>query len=969
MTGKSGWIKLAVAVVGIWLAAPVLAGDHPVLGKTKIPGGLCVQLGGGDGKETLTLSRDGKFLVHRLERDRNKVRAIREFLVEKKFNGSVTVEVWSGKDLPYIDNLVNLLVADDAGKVPEAEMLRVLAPGGEAHIKEGNRYKKVTKPWPEGVDFWTHVRHGPDAHLVSKDRRSGVPKGVQWIAGPTFPLDTRKTSTQSFVSAGGKVFYLHCNVLENLGNGGKAPFLVARDAFNGVILWKKPWEGPVALGEGRKSRQLATDGNRVYAFNGEKGVALDADSGREIQHYAVTGNPKGVLLENGRVYFISQGEVKAFEAQTGKFLWECKGSSLRQAIVGENRVFVLAVAVTDGSNTKVRCYDAKSGKEVWSVDARTWMLKWRKIHFQFARDGYVALGATGGFYMLSAEDGKCLWKITKEMPDLGSSSKFIYQEFMHWVFYEDGLVWVHTRDVPRGEIKKGLDLWTGYDPNTGEKKKEIRSLDSWASSRNLGKLGCQQILVTPEYISIPRQAALIDKKTGKKHLFPFIRGGCALGAIPSNGLTYVHPHACGCFSGILRGFIALHPGEHAVASGKKERLEKGEASAPSGGGLYEKEWPMHRQNALRSGATPDPILPALNKVWTTDIAAEAPSLSTEAWHMRLGNTITAPVIAGGKVFVAEPNTHRVLALNAASGKTVWQFVAGGRVDTPPTLYQGLCLFGAHDGWVYALNAASGKMVWRHQTAPADRRMVAYGQVESVWPVAGSILIQDGLAYASSGRAAMADGGMQVVALEPKTGRLVWQKTINGKFFGLLDYPVGDGEKVYLSNWVFDPKSGDAKKANRYAVYLRGGQVGLMDASWTRMNLALRPYVSDWVAGRSASGQMLAFALPEIYGFRVVKGKGELFAVGKSKWQQRTKDSRQVEAMVLSPKVLFVAGPVDRMDRKGKGGFLEGRSLSDGKSLHEIKLDAPPVWDGMAASGGHLYVSTEDGKVTCFVGKK
>ena len=44
------------------------------------------------------------------------------------------------------------------------------------------------------------------------------------------------------------------------------------------------------------------------------------------------------------------------------------------------------------------------------------------------------------------------------------------------------------------------------------------------------------------------------------------------------------------------------------------------------------------------------------------------------------------------------------------------------------------------------------------------------------------------------------------------------------------------------------------------------------------------------------------------------------------------------------------------------------STSDGKKLAEYRLDAPPVFDGLAAAGGQLYLATIDGKVVCFGGK-
>ena len=48
----------------------------------------------------------------------------------------------------------------------------------------------------------------------------------------------------------------------------------------------------------------------------------------------------------------------------------------------------------------------------------------------------------------------------------------------------------------------------------------------------------------------------------------------------------------------------------------------------------------------------------------------------------------------------------------------------------------------------------------------------------------------------------------------------------------------------------------------------------------------------------------------------------------------------------------------------RGAMLWAVSAADGKRLSEVKLDAMPVWDGMAAAGGRLYLSTRDGSLVC-----
>jgi hypothetical protein len=68
----------------------------------------------------------------------------------------------------------------------------------------------------------------------------------------------------------------------------------------------------------------------------------------------------------------------------------------------------------------------------------------------------------------------------------------------------------------------------------------------------------------------------------------------------------------------------------------------------------------------------------------------------------------------------------------------------------------------------------------------------------------------------------------------------------------------------------------------------------------------------------------------------------------------------------------VAGSPDVVDPKDPHGAWEGRkggalaacTASDGKRVAEYKLPAPPVWDGMAAADGRLYIGTSDGGIIC-----
>ncbi len=52
----------------------------------------------------------------------------------------------------------------------------------------------------------------------------------------------------------------------------------------------------------------------------------------------------------------------------------------------------------------------------------------------------------------------------------------------------------------------------------------------------------------------------------------------------------------------------------------------------------------------------------------------------------------------------------------------------------------------------------------------------------------------------------------------------------------------------------------------------------------------------------------------------------------------------------------------------KGAELRVLSADDGEKLAGYHLDSPPVFDGMAAAGGKIYLTLADGSVRCFAGR-
>ncbi|HID21620.1 MAG TPA: methyltransferase domain-containing protein, partial [Planctomycetaceae bacterium] len=190
--GAAGWFILAVCCSSLLVAAerPRGADDaarkqaRDILTATGVSGGFVVHLGCGDGKLTVALCASDAFLVQGLDRDPANVQKARRFIQSCGRLGRVSAAWLPGSRLPYVDNLVNLLVAEQLGPVSLDEVVRVLAPNGVAYVKRGGVWRKMIKPRPADIDEWTHFLHDATNNAVSDDAVVGPPHQLQWVAGP-----------------------------------------------------------------------------------------------------------------------------------------------------------------------------------------------------------------------------------------------------------------------------------------------------------------------------------------------------------------------------------------------------------------------------------------------------------------------------------------------------------------------------------------------------------------------------------------------------------------------------------------------------------------------------------------------------------------------------------------------------------------------------------------------------------------
>lgn len=1054
-----------------------------ILKATNVRGGFIVHVGCDDGRLTGALRVNQSYMVHGLATSESDVRRARAYLQNKGLYGPVSVDLWDGVHLPYVDNLVNLLVSTDDDPPEAAEVTRVLAPGGVAFIRRGGVWRKTIKPRPDNIDEWTHYFRDATGNPVARDAVVGPPRGLQWVGSPRWSRHhDHMASMTALVTANGRLFYI-------IDEGPTASIqlpsrwrLVARDAFNGTVLWKRDiptWnthQWPLKSGPAHLLRRLVTVGDRVYVTMSLGGPveALDAATGRTLLTYersegtaeilvsgpvllAIKSSDASKLLQWRRrdtyvwdntnranrqwAWNADLGFIKAYDTDSGRYLWTFAGPIAPCSAAADG----FRVVFYDGA--KVVCLRLTDGDCLWEsepINAALPVPTSTGIRVLICQDVVLMAGNTGRMTALSATDGRKLW----EAPHLPSGHQSLRD-----LFVIGGLAWT-------GAIAAGKDPgnFVGYDLHTGQVKSEFPCDVEiyWFHHR------CYPSKATDRYILTSRTGVeFVDLASKHWETHHWVRGGCIYGVLPANGMLYVPMQSCGCYlESKLNGLSALTSGPvpqpDPISLTDQARLELG----PAYGHQVEPasppdEWPTYRHDPGRSGTTPAPA--------SIDSGA--------GWKAEIGGRLTPPVVARGKVFVSCLDTHSVHALDAKTGERLWTYTAGGRVDSPPTVFRGLVLFGSADGWVYALRDSDGTLAWRFRAAPMDRRIMAFEQLESVWPVHGSVLVHDGVLYCTAGRSIFLDGGIRLLRLDPLTGRKLSETVMDER-----DPETGQNMQIHVKALTMPVALSDVLSCDGQYVYMRSQkvdlegnrleipvapveqqpvegshlfcQVGFLDDSWFHR--------SFWVFGRRVSGgyggwfqagrlvpagRILAYDDTRVYGYglkpeyyvnssvqeyqlfaaekyvtpeaiqRVQRANSEINArldknaANASDWKLRRyfpiedltaarypwrleQPSLQVRAMAVAADKLFVAGHPDFVDEReafrlpddpnvqarllkqaealeGKhGGRLWVVSATDGKPLARFALPSPPVFDGMVAAYGRLYMAALDGTLTC-----
>ena len=1024
-----GLLAGAVAIIG--LLPDRLSAEDEFVEQFKFSGGIVVAIDLDDGKFIADLATDGPFVIHALLSDEARVAAARKAIQEAGVYGKVSCDLYNGRDLPYVDSLVNLVLCKESCMVPEAELMRVLVPGGRLVTEGPNGWKKKPKPIPDGLDEWNQFLHGPDNNGVSLDD-VGPPQRLRWHDTPEYGRSKALSpSFTNMVSADGVLFTIEDRATTEDINAPVDYYLVARDGFNGIELWKRPmkqwseWQtGSIKSIPTQQQRCLAAVGRTVYVCSGFGGpvMAFATRTGAPRQVYEHSKGTTEFAID-GNVLFVIKGtpyrlprreaaesvaELCAIDLENSNVVWS---HSIADEYTGGT------FAVKDGrlvfhSASGLTCLDSSTGDVNWTETVvietepttapKQSSAKRRKpavspltfsanIHPTLVlTDDSVFCAIHKTITAKSLADGKTLWTTPAGENYMKSTE----------IFFTDGMVW-------------GRDL-KGHDPKTGEVLRTLAQEMNGPMSHDR----CYRNRITHRFYLNSASGGTdfmkLDGTTESPN--PWARSTCGLAVMPANGMVYNGPYVCQCAIGtMITGVNGFYNGT-GNADGRftveiEPRLVKWPAFEKADGtAATVDDWPTYRYSSERSGVTP----------------TNTPQSLTTQWKIDIGSHPTAPVVAGASVYVADRDAYTLYSLDRETGQTRWSFIADGRIDSPPTYYNGMLLFGSRGGWVYCLRASDGQLAWEFTGMPERRLICDTGRLESAWPVHGSIMILNDTAYFAAGRSSFLDGGIAVFGLDPTTGEVKHSKIMQGPYQDdSRSFPVQAsgqfqlegckadifsfaGDELFMRNQAFTPDLEPIVSESVKTLHLLASP-GLLNSSpqhrtyWT-VDRDLRYGGAMGTFGAGPAGDTIAFdgkLFYEIRGYapgRNLPGRGrdldqlELYSVhsgsyggmgGKADrsaipalglWKQRwdTPTPFAGHAIAAASNTVLAAGvpmlkgysveDTNASYAGEKGGIAWLLDAGDGHQLQELRFDAAPVWDGIAIAHNSYFVCLKDGSV-------
>jgi outer membrane protein assembly factor BamB len=663
-------------------------------------------------------------------------------------------------------------------------------------------WAKTVKPTPKDVDAWTHYCYDATRNGVSGDATVDPPNVVRWMGPPMSQsrIGGGRSSDNTYVQIGRAYDPYLARPFENVP--GSTPgrmaqdaadvILWARDIHSGVPLWKRVISRMPARGYGQTSgyshqfvNTFVAAGGRVYAYDfmRDEHVALTAwnirtgavervfDQGavfrkadaplpdpdtkhhdwRDTAHEAFSDTM--VAVHGGTVVQALRDRLYVMDAASGDLVWRtdiARGAFCRCVLVCGDRLIAVHLKPTEqpvyyrdlvAPYVAVQAWRLKDGKPLWRfTDLKGMQFEEdaRRAHTFGCRDPYLVIPglrdrAAGGrmLILLDTRDGRPVWE-----QSIGGMCMY---------------TWSILNDEVWGARGHYMSI---YDLSTGARK-------PFPTPPKPG--ACSVHCATPRYWIFMKLLMPLDQPRGADRaqwwVLRCLGLRCGEKVAPAYGSIYSNSTLCSCETHIpaTAAFYAQRPVQP-VADDVRCAPGRGETI-----GAVTRQTEAAKSLAAFGWGKPQ----GANTLFQTTYQRGG---KRYALWQGYGRIETPPVEADGLTLTAYVHEHRLAASRA--GREAWNFVAGGRIGSPPVIAGGKAVFGSHDGHVYAVNLKDGSLAWRFLAAPADRRHVVMGQVESAWPVF-NVVLESGRLYCAAGRHEELQGGIHFWCLDPASGAVRW----------------------------------------------------------------------------------------------------------------------------------------------------------------------------------------------------
>ncbi|MEK6270298.1 MAG: PQQ-binding-like beta-propeller repeat protein [Planctomycetales bacterium] len=427
--------------------------------------------------------------------------------------------------------------------------------------------------------------------------------------------------------------------------------------------------------------------------------------------------------------------------------------------------------------------------------------------------------------------------------------------------------------------------------------------------------------------------------------------------------------------------------------------------------VAEAEWPTYRHDNARSAHTTESLESTeLHTAWHWDsvrppLPAWAGPAKWDAYNdiprlnsMRNYDAAMHTTVSGGKVYFGSSVDDTVRCLDAITGTVLWSYTTDGPVRIAPSVAEDKVYFGSDDGSAYCLNAATGRLEWKFNPRSDYRTVINNNRLISFWPVRTGVTVEEGTAYFCCSMLPWRRS--YLCAVDSKTGkvegegRYVKELSDSHSFEGamlaskeLLIIPQGRIAPLILNRKDGTPRGKvDYHGSGCFALLTPDNQLfhgpGNRDGNFTASNPETGARLATFPMGQSL----------------IVVGERAYLLSTPTKNAINPKKKDDLNIALNADKEPLISTPFDRQtlgrpvitafDRKTKkiqfrvtglsivsmilagdtiyAGLVDGVaavSAEDGSLLWQASVHGRAF--GLAVAEGGLFVSTDEGQITCF----